>query len=228
MRRLAHDWFVTLSGVLHLGLMTSFLVLLSTAPFVATVFLIPSVIPLVASGVLLAPAVAASFAVFRAWSEEGDQRVVRTFVASWWANRRRTLMIGAMTSSVVGILVVDMVWAWGHPIGALLIPVLVVAALMAVCTAIAMVAALDDHPRARVRDLLGLSFYATARGWLLSATTVAAILVLLAIIGASPALGLGLATAPVLYVVWANTRLALRQALAGAGLHQPVAMLEGC
>jgi len=66
-----------------------------------------------------------------------------------------------------------------------------------------------ERPRARVRDLLRAALYLAARRWYLTVVSLLVLGLLCTLIAARPALGLGLAAAPLLYVVWANSRYAL-------------------
>ena len=72
---------------------------------------------------------------------------------------------------------------------------------------------LAARPDARLRDLLRVGLFLSVRRWYLTAFSVVVLGLGLTLFAAKPALALGLAAAPLLYVVWANTRFAARPAL---------------
>src|SRR3954447_24575733 len=73
---------------------------------------------------LAGPALCAAFAVLGAYPTGGDTAVARTFLRVWRASARRSLTLTAGTSALLVVLAVDGRAAWGHPAGALVIPVL--------------------------------------------------------------------------------------------------------
>jgi len=73
---------------------------------------------------------------------------------------------------------------------------------------------LAERPGARVRDAGRVSVYLAVRHWYLTLPSLAVLAVLEALLATRPAIALGLAAAPLLYVVWANSRFTLRSALA--------------
>jgi hypothetical protein len=96
--------------------------------------------------------------------------------------------------------------------------VLVTLVAVAVCVTLTALVALGSVPRARVRDVLRVAGYVAVRRWYLTVLSLFLLGLLAAVVSARPALGLGLALAPLLYVVWANTRFALRPALEPAAV----------
>ena len=57
------------------------------------------------------------------------------------------------------VLAVDVRAVWGHPVGAVAIPVFVTLLALAVVTGLVAAAALPDHPDARLRDVLRASLF---------------------------------------------------------------------
>src|SRR5690606_36298989 len=89
MRRVAHDTWASIVGVLYLGLMVNLLVLVTASPLVVLLITTDPMRswPLLAvTAPLATPALTAAFGTFRAHGE-GETEVVRTFLRVW----RRTL-----------------------------------------------------------------------------------------------------------------------------------------
>ena len=108
---------------------------------------------------------------------------------------------------------VDVRAVWEMRIGALAVPVFVVLAVLSAVTGLYALVLLAARPDARLRDLLRVGLFLSVRRWYLTAFSVVVLGLGLALFAAKPALALGLAAAPLLYVVWANTRFAARPAL---------------
>ena len=108
--------------------------------------------------------------------------------------------------------------AWGHPIGAAAIPVLVTAMVLVIATSL-----LGAGGPRRAADASGCATRCApastwrVRRWYLTAVLAGrARAAATALVASRPAIALGLAAAPLLYVVWANSRFTLRAALATA------------
>lgn len=162
---------------------------------------------------LCAPAVVGVFAIMAGFSQDRAATPVRTFVRAWRAALRRSLAIGAMASGALVVLGVDIAWAWGRPAGAVVIPILAVLIVLAVCATMLSLVVLAERPAVRLRDALRASLYLAVRRWYLSAVSLVVLLLLMQVVATRPAIGLGLVTSPLLYVVWANSRFSLRPAL---------------
>jgi len=163
---------------------------------------------------LAGPALCGAFAVLSAYSISRDIAVARTFLRVWRASARRSLALTAGASALLVVLAVDCRAAWSHPIGALVIPLLVVAMTLVVATTMLALVVLSERPGARVRDAGRVSLYLAVRHWYLTLPSLAVLAVFEALLATRPAIALGLAAAPLLYVVWANSRFTLRSALA--------------
>jgi hypothetical protein len=70
-----------------------------------------------------------------------------------------------------------------------------------------------ERPAVRLRDALRACLYLSLRRWYLTAFSLAVLALLEALVASRPAIAFGLAAAPLLYVVWANSRFTLREAL---------------
>jgi len=201
--RISHDTYSQVFGTVYVALMTNLLLVLACLPFVVVLVVTDPV----RSWPLLA--LCAAFAVFAAFSAEGTTAVARTFARSWRSVARRALAIGALVSGAVVVLGVDARAAWQSRVGAVAIPVIAVLVVLILATGLLALVAVVERPRARVRDLLRAALYLAVRRWYLTAASLLVLGLLATLVAARPALGLGLAAAPLLYVVWANSRYAL-------------------
>ena len=216
MRRISHETWATLFGVVYLGLMTNLLLLVGCLPLVVVLVTTDTAgsWPLVAALVpLSAPAIAAAFAVFAAYSSDPTAGVVRTFARAWRAAFARAAALGALLAIALVVLGVDARAAWGRPAATWAVPALTVLALLVVATGMLALVALAEVPRARLRDVLRACVFLAVRRWYLTLASLLVLALLLTLLSAKPALAIGLAAAPLLYVVWANGRYSLRPVL---------------
>jgi uncharacterized membrane protein YesL len=200
-------------GTVYTGLMTNLLLAVACLPLVLLVTMsnLASTWPLAAlAAPLLGPALAATFAVFGAFSADGSTAVVRTFARAWRRHLRRGLAIGALGTGAVVVAAVDVAFFWGRTAGAVAIPVLVTLAAGAVMTAVLALAAVPDLSGARLRDVLLAAVVLGARRWYLSAGALLVLGLLASVVATRPAVGLGFAAAPLLYAIWGACRYTLR------------------
>lgn len=214
---LSHQTFDTVLGAVYVGVVTNLMLVIACLPVVVGIVTTDPARswPLLAVlAPLCAPALSAAFTVFsRFSSSERSTDAVRTFWQAWRATSLRSLTVGALTTVVVVVLAVDVRAVWTQRVGAVAIPVFVVLIVLTVVTALHALVALAERPRARVRDALRASLYLAMRRWYLTAVSLFTLGLLLAFVAAKPAVAFGLAAAPLLYVVWANSRFTLRPAL---------------
>lgn len=212
----AHETFDQVFGTAYVTLMTNVLLGIACLPLVVLVFAtdVTTSWPLLALlAPLCAPGLVGAFAVFAAFSADGTTTVVRTFAGAWWRGLRPSLTIGVLVVALVVVLAVDARALWGSRIGAVAIPFFVTLAVLAVATATLALVGLVERTDLRVRDLLRAALYLAVRRWYLSGISLVVLGLLLTMIGSRPVLGLGLAAAPLLYAVWANSRYAMRPVL---------------
>lgn len=208
--------FLRISGVIYLALGTNVLLAIASLPLLvvsATLSPAEGLLPYALASAAAVPGVMAAFAAFRSYSDEGSVSVVRSFLSAWWAHLPTSLPIGAALTVLVSVLAVDIVWASGSRVGAVAIPVLVAAIIGAVAVALGVLTGRLDRPDASLRSLAKASVYLMARRWYLTLASVGGLLALGAIVATQPVLGLGVAAAPLLYLVWANTRYSLQPIL---------------
>jgi uncharacterized membrane protein YesL len=214
--RIKHETLGAFFDMVYVALMTNLLLVVSSLPLVVGLLTTDParswpLLALVAP--LCAPGLCAAFAVLSAFSGERDSTVLRTFATSWRASLRRATALGTLASAAVVILGVDARAAWGRPIGAAAIPVLVTAMVLVTATSLLALVVIAERPAVRLRDALRACLYLALRRWYLTAFSLSILALLETLIASRPAIAFGLATAPLLYVVWANSRFTLREAL---------------
>lgn len=210
---ISHDTISTVFGVAYLLMVTNAALVLACAPLV---FVLVTSDPaaswptIAVLAPLVVPAAMAAFAVF-ADSTDG---VVRTFVRTWRREARRGLAIGAAASVLVTVLALDIVYLFGSGAGAVATPAFVVLIALVLATALHAAVLVVDVPAVRLWDAVRWSAYLAVRRWYLTAVSFAVLGLFGLLFVAMPAIALGLAVTPFLYLVWANTRWALRPAFA--------------
>ncbi|MEV6343077.1 hypothetical protein [Actinoplanes sp. NPDC051851] len=209
--RLRHETIGSIFDLVYLALATNLLLAVAWLPALAAMYGSWPLLALAAP--FCAPGLCAVFAVFAAYSGERSVTVVRTFARAWRATARRAIPLGALTAGALVVLGVDIRAAWGHRAGALVIPVLAVLMTLVVATALLALVALAERPAARLRDVLRVGGYLAVRRWYLTLPSLAVLVLLEAMFTAQPALALALATSPLLYASWANSRFTLTPAL---------------
>lgn len=215
MKRISHDTWATILGVVYLGLMSNFLVLLTAAPLVALLITTDPALswPLLALAVpVAAPALTGAFAAFREFGH-GEPQVVRSFLRGWKATWRKGMLIGAAAAASVVVLLLDVRAVAELPASVVMVPVLALLTVIAVATALVALVALAEAPQARLRDIFKAALYLSVRRWYLTVLSFAVLGVQFALFTTMPAIAIGLTCAPALYVAWANSRYALRPVL---------------
>lgn len=215
MTRISHDTWATILGVVYLGLMVNFLVLVAAAPLVVLLITTDPALswPLLALAVpLAAPALTGAFTAFREFGR-GEPQVVRSFLRGWKATWRKGMLTGVAAAASVVVLLVDVRAVAALPASVVVVPVLALLTVIAVATALVALVALAEAPQARLRDMLKAALYLSVRRWYLTALSFAVLGVQFALFTTMPAIAIGLTCAPALYVAWANSRHTLRPVL---------------
>jgi hypothetical protein len=216
--RLRHDTIAAVFDGIQLALVSNMLLVLGCAPLVLLAFTTDTARawPLYAlAAPLCAPGLCGVFAVMSGYSGGQAAGAVRTFGRTWRATARPAMLWAAAATAALVVLGVDARAAWGHRVGALALPVLAMLAVLTAATALLGLVAIAERPGARLRDVARACLYLSVRRWYLTAVSLLVLALLAQFVAARPALGLGFAAAPLLYVVWANTRFSLRPALGG-------------
>ena len=220
MRRVSFEAFHGAFGLVYLMLVTNLLLAVAAAPLlVLAVTTDPA-----RSWPLLAVAAAAAApggaAAFRAFADhsQGGTGPARAFARGYLDCWRHALAIGALTAMVLAVLLVDVRALGASTAGVLVIPLLAVLCPLALGLGVVSLVVVAEAPQAQLRDVLRASAYLAVRRWYLTAVSLVAGGVQVALFTQAPALALGLTAAPVLYVAWANSRYTLRPVLAVADL----------
>jgi uncharacterized membrane protein YesL len=223
--RIKHETYATVFQMVYVGLATNALLLIGCSPLVLGLLVTDPTRswPLLALlAPLCTPAVVAAFAVLSSLQSprtgklrdrEGRGGAAREYGRVWLACWRRATALGAAATAALVVLGVDVAWAWGRPIGAIMIPVLVMLMVLVIATSLLALVALAERPTARLRDVLRASVYLAVRRWYLTAVSLLVLGLLAALFASRPALAAGLAASPLLYIVWANSRFSLRPVL---------------
>lgn len=205
-------------GTVYLLLVTGVLAVLSSVPFVALVLFTPlsrTWPALVVTAPLLGPAVAAASTVFgehAGTGEDGHAGVARGFVRAWRRHARRAFAVSGAATAAVVVLAVDAVAAFGTPVGAVAIPVLVVLLALVVSSALVLLTALTVRPEVPVFRLWPACLVLTVRRPWHVLMSLTAWWSLAAATGFAPAFAPALLAGPVLYLCWAGATATLRPA----------------
>ncbi|HMT86769.1 MAG TPA: DUF624 domain-containing protein [Arachnia sp.] len=214
--RVSHDTYQLVFGIAYLGLMTNAMLTIACLPLIALLALTDpaQTWPLIAAFAPLAgPALAAAFTVFRRYSDEGSVAVVRGFWKAWRATARRALTLGAATSAALVVLSVNLQVRAVGELSALTVPLLGVLAVLVVATCLTGLVAVAEAPDASLREIVTVSAVLGLRRWYLTAVSLVVLGSLAGFFFVKPALAIGLAAAPLLYVVWAGGRHTLKPAI---------------
>jgi uncharacterized membrane protein YesL len=194
----------------YVALLTNLLLAIACAPLVLVVL---TTDPgrtwplLVLFAPLGGPALVAVFAVLRAGFSSGD--VVGVFWNAWRGSARRALTAGALATVALLVLGVDAAWLAGRTAGAVLLPVIAVVMTLIVITTVLTLVALAERPGARLRDIARTGVYLGLRRWYLSLFSLVVLVLFEVLLAARPAIAIGVAASPLLYIVWANSRFTL-------------------
>ncbi|MEU8376529.1 hypothetical protein AB0C22_25880 [Micromonospora sp. NPDC048894] len=215
MRPRHHTITAVFDGV-HVALVTNLLLVLGCLPLVTLAFTTDAARswPLYAlTAPLCAPGLCAVFAVMSAYSAGDSGGVLRTYGRAWRATARPAMLWTAVAMAALVVLAVDARAAWGHRVGALALPVLATLIVLTVATTLLGLVTVAERPTAPLRDVASACGYLAVRRWYLTVASLLVLALLVQLLAARPAIALGLAAAPLLYVVWANSRFTLRAVL---------------
>jgi uncharacterized membrane protein YesL len=214
--RLRHDTISAAFDGVHVALVSNMLLAVGALPLVLLAFTTEAARswPLYAlAAPLCAPGLCGVFAVMSAYSAGQAGTPLRTFARTWRATARPAMLWAAAATALLVVLGVDARFLWGHRAGALALPVLAMLAVLVTATALLGLVTIAERPAAPLRDVARACLYLAVRRWYVTAASLLVLALLAQLVTARPALGLGLAAAPLLYVVWGNSRFSLRAAL---------------
>jgi uncharacterized membrane protein YesL len=217
---LGFETFGSIFGFIYTFLAGNVLMAVANAPLVLCLALVADPIGawpfFMALSVTVPPSLAALLTAFKDLKDLADGGAVKpaaSFLRGYKRSFRRAAPLGLAAVAALLFLGVDLVIVQSMPAAAVLVPLIVVAAAVTCCLAVTAIAGIVLLPDASLRSLLKASLYLSIQRWYLSF----AILVLLGIIAAAallqPVLGVALAPAPLLFVVWSNAAYAFHAAL---------------
>lgn len=208
------SWTVVL-GAIYLGLMVNVLMVMTALPLVVVLVATDPVRSWPMIAVLLplcAPALVGAFAAFHG-HRIGDDAVARAFLRGWRAAWRRAVPFAAAMTLFLVVVLVDIRALSSHRLGAVVVPLLVVAAVAIVATTLLGLVAYAEAPRAGLRVVAKASLFLSLRRWYLTVVSLVVLDIQFLMFANQPAIGLGLSAAPALYVVWAGSRHSMNLAL---------------
>jgi len=168
--------------------------------------------------VTIAPSLAGIFAAFKALNDDGGAvKPVAAFLRGYKRSFAKSAVLGVGAVAILMFLGVDLAVIQNNastlPGAALLVPLIVVAAAVTVTLSVTAIAGVVLLPEAKLKSILKASLYLVAQRWYLSL----AMLILLGIIASAavmqPVLGVALAPAPLLFVIWSNASYAFHSVL---------------
>jgi uncharacterized membrane protein YesL len=212
------ETFGGIFGFIYTFLAGNVMMALANAPLVLCLALVADPVAawpfFLALSVTVPPSLSGLFASFQALNDDGAAaKPVASFLRGYRRGFRRAAPVGLAAVALLLFLGVDLAIVQSMPAAAILVPVMVVAAAITVSVAAMAVAGVVILPDAGLKNLLKASLYLAVQRWYLSL----AMLVLLGIIASAallqPVLGVALAPAPLLFVVWSNAAFAFSTAL---------------
>jgi uncharacterized membrane protein YesL len=217
--------FGSVFGFVYTFLAVNFLLAAANAPLLFCLALVADPVAAwpfcLVLAVTVAPSLAGAFSSFRSLkdAEGAAARPVASFWSGYRGSFRRTAPLGLASLALLAFLGTDLALVQAAvpamPAAAVLVPLIVVASLATVSVAVAMTAGVVLLPGARLRSLFKAALYISVSRWYLSLTALALLGIIAAAALVQPVLGVALAPAPLLFVVWSNAAYAFQAALRG-------------
>jgi uncharacterized membrane protein YesL len=206
-------------GFVYTFLAVNFLLAAANAPLLAVLALVADPVAawpfFLALSVTVAPSLAGAFNAFRSLNEADGAaaRPVAAFVGGYGRSFRRAAPVGLGAVALLGVLGADLTFAGTVPQLAVLVPLIVLALAMTTCLAVMMIAGTVLLPSAGLKSLFKASLYLCVKRWYLSLAALALLGIVTAAALVQPVLGIALAPAPLLFVIWSNAAYAFHAAL---------------
>ncbi|WP_369745237.1 hypothetical protein [Paenarthrobacter sp. AMU7] len=219
------ETFGNIFGFIYTFLAGNALLAVANAPLVFSLSLVADPAAawpfFLALSVTIAPSLAGIFGAFKALNDDGGAvKPVAAFLRGYKRSFAKAAVLGVGAVALLMFLGVDLAVVQNNvqslPGAALLVPVIVVAAAVTVSLAVTAIAGVVLLPEAKLKSILKASLYLVAQRWYLS---VAMLILLGIIVSASvmqPVLGIALAPAPLLFVIWSNAAYAFHAVLRSA------------
>ncbi|WP_245232937.1 hypothetical protein [Paenarthrobacter nicotinovorans] len=216
------ETFGSIFGFIYTFLAGNALLAVANAPLVLSLSLVADPAAawpfFLALSVTMAPSLAGIFAAFKALNDDGGAvKPVAAFLRGYKRSFAKSAVLGVGAVAMLMFLGVDLAVIQNNaaalPGAALLVPLIVVAAAVTVSLSVTAIAGVVLLPEAKLKSILKASLYLVAQRWYLSL----AMLILLGIIVSAavmqPVLGIALAPAPLLFVIWSNASYAFHAVL---------------
>lgn len=213
--------FGSIFGFIYTFLAGNVLLAVANAPLVLCLALVADPAAawpfFLALSVTIAPSLAGLFAAFRALTDDGGAvKPVAAFLQGYKRSFTRAAPLGLGAVALLLFLGLDLAIVQSIPGASLLVPLIVVVAAVTVSLTVTAIAGVVLLPEARLKSILKASLFLVVQRWYLSL----AMLILLGIIVSAavlqPVLGIALAPAPLLFVIWSNASYAFYAVLRSA------------
>lgn len=215
------ETFGSIFGFIYTFLAGNVLLAVANAPLVLCLALVADPAAawpfFLALSVTITPSLAGIFAAFKALNDDGGAvKPVVAFLREYKRSFTRSAPLGLGAVALLVFLGVDLAIIQSMPAAAVLVPLIVVVAAVTVSLAVTAIAGVVLLPEAKLKSILKASLFLVIQRWYLSL----AMLVLLGIIVSAavlqPVLGIALAPAPLLFVIWSNASYAFHAVLRAA------------
>lgn len=133
-----------------------------------------------------------------------------SFVAAYRRFFRAALLRWTLTAALTGVLLADIVALHDHAVGAVLVPLFAVLAVLVLAAGVVSLALLPLRPDMRLWAGLLTSAYAAVRRWWLTALTLLTLAAASIAVNQAPILGLATLPGCALILAWVNSSAALR------------------
>ncbi|KUM40822.1 hypothetical protein AR689_05510 [Arthrobacter sp. EpRS71] len=216
------ETFGSIFGFIYTFLAGNALLAVANAPLVLSLSLVADPAAawpfFLALSVTIAPSLAGIFAAFKALNDDGGAvKPVAAFLRGYKRSFAKAALLGVGAVAMLMFLGVDLAVIQNNsaslPGAALLVPLIVVAAAVTVTLSVTAIAGVVLLPEATLKSVLKAALYLAVQRWYLSM----AMLILLGIIVSAavlqPVLGIALAPAPLLFVIWSNASYAFHAVL---------------
>jgi uncharacterized membrane protein YesL len=213
------ETFGSVFGFVYTFLAVNFLLAAANAPLVFFLSFVGDPVAawpfFLALAVTVGPSLAGAFNAFHALAEEDGPAVrpVAAFLRGYKQSFSRAAPVGVAAVVLLGFLGMDLAIVQSMAGAAVLIPLIVVAAAVAVCVTVLTIAGIVLLPQARLKSVAKAALFLSVQRWYLSAAALMLLLIIAAAALVQPVVGIALAPAPLLFVVWSNAAFAFRAAL---------------
>lgn len=164
--------------------------------------------------VTIAPSLAGIFASFRALNDDaGTVKPVAAFLKGYKRSFKRTALLGVVAVALLLFLGVDLVAVQAMPGAAVLVPLIVVLAAVSVSLTVTAIAGVVLLPETGLKSILKAALYLVVQRWYLSLGMLLLLGIIVSAAVLQPVLGVALAPAPLLFVIWSNASYAFHAAL---------------